>query len=296
MIDTRNQSRTEWPHLRCLFFYDPREERFVANSRSLGDALVQVGFTIRRLPAINITTKVMSELKIANQSGFARLFFAFLGHGGFTSVPGRGTAKDVKLSLQGGLHDLNGKFASVTWLTHAAAEAFPSPNNPKIFLLDCCFSDAGDRAVDAPADFDINAASNTQPEDYIVLRAAGAGFLGYMGSGSGYAATLASNIKQHQGNPDYDIEALHSLTVQHLGKSEFYGSHMSPNIAHNHLRKKLYLSPPQYNHDKASEGPIIAAAKAGDATALERALTKRHSTGEQDEVSFMRTVGLFFTT
>jgi hypothetical protein len=98
----------------------------------------------------------------------------------------------------------------------------------------------------APPGFDIDPASPAQPTDCVVLRAASANYYTYVGVGTGYGATLTECIRLYRGVPEYDIMSLHSEAVRLLHDANFYRNRMSPNVAQNSLRKRVYLSEPRF--------------------------------------------------
>jgi hypothetical protein len=242
----------------ALIFYDPREFRFVVNSRLLEQALERVGFVVRRLPSENIVNQVQIEL--ANSAGFDRLVFAYSGHGSFSAPATDGDDQRARrahrLMLEGGLCDKNGKVVPVLWLKHAAERAFPSTDDsprPKLFILDTCHdADAAGPGfqVDAPDGFEYGDATRAeQPRDFVVVSAAEAGYKSWSGIGKGYMATFARCVSLHRGVPERDVGWLHSETERLIRSTAGGddGMRFAVPPLKSSLRSgcKLYLSQPQ---------------------------------------------------
>lgn len=165
----------------ALLFSDTREERFSKSLDRLEPALKGVGFNVKRFDGCSIVAVVRRELTSYGPQ-LGRFLFVYDGHGGMSDGHPKGL-------LCGNTSDPGG-YVRVAELEAIADGALPS-GVPKVFFLDCCFSEM---SCAGPPKWR-NDPATAHTHDIVFLRSSSEGKYGYgAADGSGMLAFVADSL------------------------------------------------------------------------------------------------------
>jgi len=184
----------------ALLFSDTREERFSKSLNRLEPALKCCGYNVKRFDGRNIVADFRRELE-SYGSQLGRLLFVYDGHGCMS-------ANHPKGLLSGNLTTSNlGDFVRVAELEDIADGAL-NYGVPKVFFLDCCYSEFPDLAG-LPPKWHVDPAT-AHIHNVAFLRASSEGKYGYGGmNGDGLLGFVAESLLRFD---KLDLEQLkHSI-------------------------------------------------------------------------------------
>ena len=153
----------------ALLFVDEREACFPAICARLSSALVRCGYTVQHFEGRSMLQDVRRALAAAEPATLSRVIVSYNGHGCMSDAH--------PLGLVCGSTGRWAEFVRVAEL-QAVVDSLLPKGVPKLFILDCCYSDAGEGGRLPPA-WKIADPAQDSVHDVAIFRAASEGHYSY---------------------------------------------------------------------------------------------------------------------